>query len=409
MRFQNILPFLTKHRFIIGAFVLGIALAALFFIAPSLKFPTLSMGSYPEVKELEGATWSFQEYSTYFQRLSDEKGAEYAFEVLKQAPFPPGIDLHLLGHVIGDMLYKQKGIDAIKLCTPDFRNACSHTVVIGILLEHGEGSMPQIAETCKQAPGGKGAYTMCFHGLGHGVLAYTGYNLERAVEMCRAAGSEEYQNREYIECVGGTIMEMIGGVHDRTAWEGQVGKYLKKSDPLSPCNAPFMPREVQSICYVHLTPHFFEVAGGNLSKLSPEHFPKAFSYCDQLPKDDQLLRSACYGGFGKEFVVIAQSKDVRNIGSMPPEALRTVRQWCSEAGNEAGERYCDSYALSSLFWGGENNPDASFSFCEIASGELQTACYEQLASHVGYYLGGDEKQKTLCERLPESYRARCMP
>lgn len=398
-----------KHWVPIAAAAVAVVAMVAVALFLTLDHPMAREQTYPEVAELTGVTYSFQEYATYFQKLSDDKGAEYAFEVLKRAPFPPGIDLHLLGHVVGDMLYKQKGIDAIKLCTPDFRNACSHTVVIGILLEHGEGSLPQIADTCKQAPGGKGAYTMCFHGLGHGVLAYTGYNLERAVGMCQKVGTKEYQNREYIECVGGTIMEMIGGVHDRTVWEQQVGNYFKAADPLYPCDAPFMPREVQPICYVHLTPHLFQAAGADLGRLSAEFFGAAFRACDALPADDQQLRSACYGGFGKEFVVIAQGKDVRDIGSMQAPQLTTVRNWCAEAGNAAGEQYCNSYALSSLFWGGENNPNASFTFCEIAEGESKNACYEQLSSHIGYYLSGSDQRETLCARLPEAYRKRCAP
>lgn len=409
MKLDQVRDLLLRHRIAIGAFLLGLLIASTVFILPKPSFDTLLPDTYPEVAELSGTSWPFQEYATYFQKLADQKGAEYAFAVLKRAEFPAGIDLHLLGHVVGDMLYQQKGIDAIKLCTPDFRNACSHTVVIGILLEHGEGSLPQVAETCKQAPGGKGAYTMCFHGLGHGVLAYTGYDLERAVEMCRAVGTEEYQDREYVECVGGTIMEMIGGVHDRTAWEAQVGTYFSDSEPLYPCTAAFMPREVQPICLIHLTPHLFEAAGGDLGRLSPDVFAPAMRLCDALPEGDELLRAACYGGFGKEFVVIAQGKDVRSIGETPEPALRTVREWCANAGDARGTMVCDSYALSSLFWGGENNPDASFAYCAIAEGAAQAACYDQLASHIGFYHAGSEQAAALCERLPEAHRERCTP
>lgn len=376
------------------------------------NFPQRTNNSFEtasELQELNDASgWGFQEYSEYFQKLSEAKGAEYAFEILKRAPMREGTDLHLLGHVVGDMLYKQKGIDGIKVCTPDFRNACSHSVVIGMLTEFGEGSLPEITNTCKEAPGGKGAYTMCFHGLGHGVLAYNGYRLDSAVEMCKKTGTAEYLEREYIECVGGATMEMIAGVHDRDAWELQKETYFKKDDPLYPCNASFMPKEVQSVCYVHLTPYLFQRAGMNLGRPDPEFYPKAFSFCDRLPSDDFENRAACFGGFGKEFIGIAQGRDIRDVGSMQEPALRKMSEWCGLAGSFSGVRDCTVYALGSLFWGGENNPDASFRFCSILEGELSRACFESLAANISLFLEDSSKGRELCARLPEQYRAPCL-
>lgn len=367
---------------------------------------TLPILGYPEVEELAHGSYTFQEYQDYFRRLSERKGGVYAFEILQRAPFPPGVDLHLLGHTIGDMLYKEKGIDAIRFCTDAFRNACSHSVVIDILTEHGEGSLKQIAEVCKDAPGGKGAYTMCFHGLGHGVLAYNGYDLEKGVGMCRKTGTAEYHDREYIECVGGMIMEMIAGVHDPIAWQKQQEKYFKEDDPLYPCDGSIIPQEAKGICYTYLTPHLFTSAGGDLGTLKPEIFPEAFSYCAALPRDASTERDACYGGFGKEFVVAAQGRDIRNVGQSDERALRTVRSWCALAGTDAGRASCDRAALSSLFWGGENPADAAIGYCAIAQENLQPSCYRELGDQVKYYLDGSARER-VCVRFPEAYQARC--
>ncbi len=361
----------------------------------------------PELKELSGTTWSFQQYSTYFQKLADKKGAVYAYKVLLYAPFPPGIDLHLLGHVVGDMLYKQKGLNGIKDCTQDFRNACSHSVVIGYLQEHGEGSLPEIVKTCHEAPGGRGAYTMCFHGLGHGILAFTGYNFEKAIQMCKKTGSPEFHDREYIECAGGASMELMAGVHDRQVWESQKPKYFKDSDPLFPCDGSFVPDEVKPICYTHLTPHLFEAAGGDLGSLKPAVFGKAMSFCAAIPESRTEDRNACFGGFGKEYIVLAQGRDIRDVGSATVDALRPVRAACGQANDTQGERVCNDSALNSLFWGGENNPNAAFNYCAIAEGAAQQECYRGLVGNITFYLGGTPKAAPLCARLPEEYRNGC--
>jgi hypothetical protein len=360
-----------------------------------------------EVAQMNERGATFQEFQDYFRRLSDDKGAVYAFNILREAPMPPGTDLHLLGHTVGDILYKQKGIEGIKDCTDEFRNACSHSVVIGILQDFGEGALPDIADACKEAPGGKGAYTMCFHGLGHGVLAFNGYKLEKAVEMCKKTGTEEYNYREYIECAGGAAMEMMAGVHDRELWAKERPNYVKESDPLFPCSATWMPEEAKSICYIYLTPHLFTAAGANLEWVDPKYYEQSMSFCDALPANAREQRDACYGGFGKEFIVLVKNRDIRDIGSSGPEELTKVHEACALAGNSEGEAACNGHALASLFWGGEANPDASFTFCEIAEGEAQTMCYQQLAGHISFYVTG-AKRTQLCNRLPEQYKGQCL-
>ncbi len=365
---------------------------------------------YPELQELSaGSAKDFQGYANYFRKLASDRGGEYAFQVLLKADLPGNPDLHLLGHIIGSVLYAEKGIDAINACTHDFRNACSHSVVIGILQEHGEGSLPDIAETCKRAPGGRGAYTMCFHGLGHGILAYNGYDFEQAILMCKETGTPAYNNREYIECVGGATMEMIAGVHDRIAWEKQADKYFKNDDALYPCNADFMPEEVRAVCYVHLTPHLFTAAGIDLNVPEPLKFRDAFSFCGNIPQEKKKLREACYGGFGKEFVTIAAEKDIRNIGSSEKPVLENIQLWCKEANSKEGEADCNSYARSSLFWGGENNPDAAFLFCEISGPDFQNRCYRELAGDISFYLRDSLRGQALCSKIPETYRTLCLP
>lgn len=363
----------------------------------------------PELAELAAMHDApFQEYADYFRKVADDKGASYAFDVLRYAPLAKGIDVHLLAHTIGDMLYKQKGMEGIYECTQEFRNACSHSVVIGILNEFGEGALDDIAATCRKAPGGEGAYTMCFHGLGHGVLAFNGYKLEKAVAMCKKTGTEAYHQREYIECVGGASMEMMAGVHDRAVWEKESVNYFKADDPLSPCDADFMPPEVQPICYMHLTPHLFEVAGMNLGAPDASYFEKAFAYCDALPEDDFPNRSACFGGFGKEFIGITQSKDVRAVGDIGEPALRDMRAWCALANDAFGEHECNANALASLYWGGENKIDAALTYCAIAEGEVENDCYAQLAEQVRYYRPAGKERAEDCRRLPEIFAARCL-
>lgn len=362
-----------------------------------------------EVKELEGNNMSFRELSNYFTELAETKGAPYSLDVLKVASVPPNIDMHLLGHVVGDLLYRQQGLLGIKVCTHDFRNACSHSIVVGVFLEQGIGALDSIASACRQAPGGKGAYTMCFHGLGHGVLAHTEYDMEKAVELCKLTGTPEYGNREYIECVGGTVMEMMAGINDKDAWEKQRPNYFKEEDPLAPCSLSFMPKEARPICYTYLTPNLFTSVGAKLGNPEDKNFKEAFPLCNNIPETQKENRDACYGGFGKEFVVLAKARDIRNIENMTSEELKKVYDWCTLADNKEGVISCILSAERSLYWGGENDSGAAIRFCEgITNSDYQSTCFKDLVESVSYYIGGASYRKDFCDQVPESFREHCI-
>lgn len=359
-----------------------------------------------EVKALENDEWTFAEYTEYFEDIAEERGAPYAYRVLREAVLTPGTDLHLLGHVVGDVLYDQQGIEGIHECTPEFRNACSHSVVIGLFNERGVEALSDISAACRNAPGGSGAYTMCFHGLGHGVLAYNLYDYEKAISMCKKTGTAEYNNREYIECVGGATMEIIAGVHDRASWEIAHEKYFKDDEPLYPCTADFMPEEARPICLTYLTPHLFESAGLDLGNPLPSGYDEAFAQCSELPEDAFLEREACYGGFGKEFIVLVKERDIRNVDVFSTEELQTIHSWCELADNQAGIHACKGHALASLFWGGENDPQVSVDFCAVAGIEADS-CFAQLATHIQYYFPQGLEKDSLCRLLPEPHSVRC--
>jgi len=360
-----------------------------------------------ELNNLKGSE-SYVELKDFFVNLAKEKGGEYAFNVLKEANISPGIDLHLLGHNIGEVLYQQKGAAGMQYCTQDFRNACSHTIVVGLFSEKGTAALPEIVKSCELAPGGKGAYGMCFHGLGHGILSFTGYDLPKTVKLCEKA-QQGKNGREFTECVGGAIMEIIsGGDHDKKLWQKQSDKYLTTDDPLYPCNASYMPNEVKNSCYVYLTPHLFRFAGADLGNPLPMYFEKAFEYCEFIPPDDVQNKMTCYEGFGKEFVVLAKSRDIRNIDKITSDEIKTVHSWCNLSVKDHGRQACTVGALGSIYWGGENNRSAAISFCKQAiDASRSDICFSSLIGMVEYYIADPGYRSDFCSELPKEYSGNC--
>lgn len=379
---------------VIGVVALGCVLWYTASDTPYAEAATIAEGAR-EFKDLEGR----------FRDLARERGGVYAFEVLRRATLPPNTDLHLLGHAVGEVLYEQKGVDGIADCTQDFRNACSHSIVVGALNEYGgEAALGLIRDACTKAPGGSGAYTMCYHGLGHGVFAYFAYDIAQTVDFCRKTGTEEYENEEYIECVGGMIMELqSGGGHNQEAWLAAREKYL--DGPLAPCINAVIPEDVKPMCFTYLTPQMWTYAGISMGSPEPWKFAEAFAYCDAIPRTRQKLRDACYGGFGKEFLPLTVGRDIRSNVTYSDEQLLATLSWCSYAGAAENRAPCVRSALAAAFWGGEKDPATSFRMCELADRD-QAPCYIHLAENIDRYIEG-ERRAELCGRLPEKYRERC--
>lgn len=393
-----VISFLVLLNVSLGVFYLKISKDALVVSSPYVQ--------YPELTEVDMTAMNFQELSSYLTKIADVKGAVYAFEILKRAKLPAKVDTHLLAHTIGDMLFKQKSAQGIQYCTHDFRNACSHSIVIGLFLEKGEKAIAELAPLCRKAPGGKGAYGMCFHGLGHGVLALSDYDMQNAVRICESLSSGE-NKVESRECIGGTMMEMVSGVHDRETWKKQVVNYFT-DDPLSPCDRAFVPSYAKPICYTYLTPHLVTLAGGSLSDPREEIFKKAFPYCNRIPEEDKANRIACFGGFGKEFVVLARDKDVRDIASMTEIEMRKIYNWCDLAEVEDGVQHCLFQALTSMYWGGENTRIGAERFCSVASDLFsRSTCFSRLTGLISFYIDDKEYKKSYCSEIPEAYRSDC--
>lgn len=396
----------TKWYYVLGAcFVVAIIGTAVYAVVSDS-----GVAEYRESRSIAHGATTFEDLADRFEQLAESKGALYAFEVLKRADIPPNTDMHLLAHRVGDILYKQKGIDGIQYCTQEFRNACSHTMVVGALTEFGESALPIIREACRKAPGGVGAYTMCYHGLGHGIFAFYGYVLPETVALCEKTGTKEYNFREAIECIGGAIMELEGGGgHDPDSWLMAQKRYLgPASHPLSVCLSPIIPESSQAQCITYLVPELFKAAGIDLGNPDPELFAKSFELCTTIPSSKPDLRTVCYGSFGKEFVAIAASRDIRRVDAMSDEKYSTVIGWCMRAGPTSGKAACVNDALSSLFWGGENNPDASFRFCALVDdASIRSSCYGNLARSIRQYVRDDSIHEGLCAKLPKESRAAC--
>ena len=354
---------------------------------------------------LERLGSDFGRISEFLAATAVNKGALYAYDLLRFTRLGPNLDLHLLGHVVGDELYKQKGLPGMANCTPDFRNACSHSIVVGALLENGMEVFDTVNDVCRQSPGGSGAYTMCFHGFGHGVLAYTEYDMKKTVELCLLTGTDEYGQNEAHQCIGGAVMEMKDGIHDKELWAPQKAKFVDVDNPLSLCQADYMVGGAKHFCYVYITPYLFDAVGGHGIQPTPDIFADSMKLCEAEP--EERYRRICYAGFGKEYITLAKNLNIQAMNDLTDDEVTEVNDWCDEAPHDYGARECKLEVVNSLYWGGENGFKASIKYCSGISTEDRDICFDRFYSNVLSYKHTPDLKKTICTTVPDDYQVGC--
>ena len=348
---------------------------------------------------------NFRELESFFTKLANEKGAIHAYEELKEAKLAPGTDLHLLGHIVGEEIYVQEGITAIVYCTPDLQYACSHAIISRYLLENGEGNINKIKGICDSLlEGSGGAYLQCFHGLGHGALAYVNYDLPKAIDLCQMAGAQG----ETRSCIGGVVMELVGGgLHNKKVWAQQHDKYFSSADPLAPCNKLFMPENSKSICYIFSTPYLLSYYNPQ-NITNGDNIKKAFELCSLIPSTEKENKTACYGGFGKEFAVLAMDRQIKSGYIATNEELTKAYNWCILAPERDGVLACIAYAVDAYYSNGDNPYTNAVNFCSLNESKYRDHCFKIIVNLVLKFNIDKKNIETFCSEIPEQFMYLCV-
>jgi len=115
---------------------------------------------------------------------------------------------HIFGHIVGNEAYKSYGIEGFSLCDGTFAYGCDHGVGEQALRELGIDAV----QKCVKA----GLILKCAHGLGHGLVAWSQYDTQKALKGCDDLSILAESLAE--ECYDGVFMEyMWSGPKDKIA------------------------------------------------------------------------------------------------------------------------------------------------------------------------------------------------
>lgn len=274
-------------------------------------------------------------------------------------------DCHQEAHNIGRLGYKIYKEKAFGECNSSCHSGCYHGAMEKFLNEQGtENLAKDIERICKSFGTSFGIFE-CLHGVGHGVLAYTDYDLPEALVECRKLGDTFSQD----SCYGGVFMENIltGQGLGASEKENHKTDWVNKTDAHYPCNAIDKNANVQHQCYLMQTSWMLTINNYDFDKVAAE--------CLKTP---QNLIPVCYKSFGRD----AAGHTLRN-----PQKIVEI---CNKVPKEPNgyQEECARGAVNVIvdFWGPDLKNQAN-ELCQLLGEPGKTACYITLVGRISDVFG----------------------
>ena len=201
-------------------------------------------------------------------------------------------------------------------------------------------------------------FYQCTHGLGHGLMIYTGYDLRESLRTCDDLRS----GFDRVSCSGGVFMENFNSSY------GVTSKYLRKDDPIYPCNS--VAERHKLYCYLLVTANILRV----------ENYDQART-ANTCRRSEKRWIKTCFESFGRDVSGIA--------GKDASKALASCRL------AKANEGDC-LYGVSREIVNADAAGERGGRFCARVSARHRGRCYEGVGSVLASL-----------EPTPQALRAKC--
>jgi len=261
---------------------------------------------------------SMGEMVAQVREVFSEQGWEtaYAFFVAIDKEYGATFS-HEIGHVMGDLLYYEFGTEGAARCDDTSNYGCYHGIFSRAITEEGVGILEGAVEFCSADGQSMADIGGCLHGLGHGLLAFRGYeesHLVAALEDCERTGKSAAES-----CYNGVYMEYNGRIM-RTVEEGsQIGPEVLRpidlQNPYEPCFD--LPSQFQSACVYEL-PNWWVT----LPSVSTQDM---ITFCEQITS---TFAKECAGGVGR-ILPFSNNYD-----------LETIHAYCTSFSTEEKQMWC---------------------------------------------------------------------
>lgn len=313
------------------------------------------------------ATHRLAEQKVLIRSLITRVGVAAAQDMLQQSGLPFTGQTHLLVHTVGEWIFENFSVEGLVYCRDHFLGACFHGFLVRAIGDHGPSVMGEAFERCR----GAGIPTMvqCAHGAGHGLVAWTRYDLPEALRLCDEL-ADALRDFHAFNCYDGGFMENAWRLHHGDA----SGTVHATSDPDYPCNdRRLAPRHLPA-CWGNQVAILFHLSHGDLRTVAAR--------CEGL--GDPMNQDACYNGLARQIHPLTggESAEAFRLCRLLPAARqaeclvtlvessfavgdrrRMPFEICNRLGDKDGARDCYERLYASIRLHTIDEPEGAAAFC----------------------------------------------
>ncbi len=280
---------------------------------------------------------------------------------------------HPRAHEVGRISYEIYEEGAFAKCSAECQSGCYHGAVESYFKKNGTVNLAGALSGICNPELNSFFMHQCLHGIGHGLMAWTNYELFDALNSCDliSAGRES--------CYTGVFMEnIVGGI---AGTMGHFTKYMS-DDPHYPCNV--IDGKYKSACYFYQTSRMTSLFNGDFSKVARA--------CKEAPPEYQR---SCFESMGRD----SGGRNRQN-----PKAAITA---CANAPYGNQRIWCLAGAVQDTFWD-SSGQDTALKFCEsLIDHSEKKYCYETVFERAKQVLNGRKNIESFCNKTESDYQRSC--
>lgn len=337
-------------------------------------------GAYPEGQEVE--VLSLINDDNFLKKKIKESGPKAVVSKLSEVMPPLNLSCHDRSHEVGRFTYEIFGNQAFKLCSSECHSGCYHGATEAFFKDKGTANLNENLNIICSGELNRFFSHQCIHGVGHGLMAWSNYDLPDALSTCEKIKSQKDQ----FSCFTGVFMEnIVGSLAFKGAGEDiskdrHYTKYLN-DDPHFPCN--YVAEKYKAACYFLQT--------SRMRQIFSDDFAKIAASCSSISKKYQNF---CFASMGR---------DASGVSKQEPAAA--ISQ-CQFAPFGLPRQECLSGAVQDTFWDPKGVDRALF-FCKSLKDKDEIRrCYETIIQRSSEILTG-EKQEAFCKKIPAFQGIKC--
>ncbi len=301
-------------------------------------------------------------------------GPVAAVVALKAAELDTGRDCHDAAHTVGHVSWEHFGAAAFALVGHDCHAGALHGTLESLFAQRGTSRLADdVAAVCSSD--NPFLTHQCLHGVGHGLLAWTTYELPEALALCDLLAHTV--NRD--SCYGGVYME--NGVGGLSGLMGHTTEYISATDPHFPCNV--LTERYWPGCYFWQTSNLFYF-GWEADAVA--------AVCAEAAVNSRM---ACFASMG------------RDLGSIHRDDPAEAASKCRLAPTVEYLAQCVWGAALSRFTEPANAP-FSAELCTIADAEdgaqVAEACWRMVLRDAPRIFNDADELRDFCEGIAAEHR-----